>query len=181
VNGSTNRISLEQIEAAVQGGMSRIFLEARQLLDRGQERRGEAGPAAEMNARSQDSLLRSIEGILDSGRNLILQPDPGSEVSGRFQELAKALGRLVGGILRSRSDLTPVVFGGDTALGLVECLGAVNLQPIDQIAPGVVVSRIMGDSLEMPLITKAGGFGPPGIIEEIRAFVGFAPAATSGS
>jgi uncharacterized protein YgbK (DUF1537 family) len=42
---------------------------------------------------------------------------------------------------------------------------------MEQIAHGVVVSRMINDSIDLPLITKAGGFGPPTLIREIQRYV----------
>jgi uncharacterized protein YgbK (DUF1537 family) len=67
--------------------------------------------------------------------------------------------------------LTPVVFGGDTAAGIMEALRLPKVLPIAQVAKGVVLSRLIDDSLDIPLITKAGGFGSPTIIREIQDFL----------
>jgi uncharacterized protein YgbK (DUF1537 family) len=55
------------------------------------------------------------------------------------------------------------VFGGDTAYALLQSLGVHELEPATELLPGVPVSR-MGDRL---LITKAGGFGAPDIVEKV--------------
>jgi hypothetical protein len=39
-----------------------------------------------------------------------------------------------------------------------------------QISPGVVLSNV--DSVGIALVSKGGGLGPPGIIEEIKDFTG---------
>jgi D-threonate/D-erythronate kinase len=57
-----------------------------------------------------------------------------------------------------------VVFGGDTALGIHRALGSHDFRPCGEAAPGVPVSRC-GDLL---WITKAGGFGPPDLLCDIR-------------
>ncbi|UCF99468.1 MAG: four-carbon acid sugar kinase family protein [Spirochaetaceae bacterium] len=183
VCGSTNPVSLEQIEAAVQSGMKRIVFETNHLLYRGH---AERIPAAEEDPRLDSSTVSRIGAILDSGWDLILQTAPGGIEPARAgagrvspRVVAQALGELVARILRSRSRLTPVVFGGDTALAVVEGLGSSAIVPIAQIAPGVVLSRMVCDSLPIPLITKAGGIGSPGIIEEIRGFIRSNPEASS--
>lgn len=60
-----------------------------------------------------------------------------------------------------------MVFGGDTAFGIIESLGMPLLRPIAEILPGVPVSRI--DGRRELLITKAGGFGTPDLIERLRS------------
>jgi uncharacterized protein YgbK (DUF1537 family) len=60
-----------------------------------------------------------------------------------------------------------LVFGGDTAYGILGCLGSPALYPIGELLPGVPASRIEGR--REILITKAGGFGPPDLIERLRS------------
>jgi uncharacterized protein YgbK (DUF1537 family) len=57
-----------------------------------------------------------------------------------------------------------IVFGGDTALGIHRALGSHDFRPYGEAAPGVPVSR--GGDLFW--ITKAGGFGPPDLLCDIR-------------
>lgn len=57
-----------------------------------------------------------------------------------------------------------IVFGGDTAYGIHCAFGSPPFQPYGEIVPGVPVSAAGG----MTWITKAGGFGPPEILGEIR-------------
>jgi uncharacterized protein YgbK (DUF1537 family) len=59
-----------------------------------------------------------------------------------------------------------VVFGGDTALAILNALGCARLEPLGEILPGVPISRLAGRPLL--LITKAGGFGPPDLLYELR-------------
>ncbi|HUJ75332.1 MAG TPA: four-carbon acid sugar kinase family protein, partial [bacterium] len=60
---------------------------------------------------------------------------------------------------------TLAAFGGDTAFGILEALGVRGMWPLGEISPGVVASRVDGT---MRLVTKAGGFGPPDVIQRIR-------------
>jgi D-threonate/D-erythronate kinase len=57
-----------------------------------------------------------------------------------------------------------IVFGGDTALGIHRALGSDDFCAYGEAAPGVPVSHC-GDLF---WITKAGGFGPPDLLCDIR-------------
>ena len=57
-----------------------------------------------------------------------------------------------------------IVFGGDTAYGIHQAFGSPVFQPHGEIVPGVPVSSAGG----LTWITKAGGFGAPDVIREIR-------------
>ena len=59
-----------------------------------------------------------------------------------------------------------LVFGGDTAHGILRAMGTPLLHPFGEVVPGVPVSRIAGRP-EI-LITKAGGFGPTDVVALIR-------------
>jgi D-threonate/D-erythronate kinase len=61
-----------------------------------------------------------------------------------------------------------VVFGGDTAFGILDALGRPAIHPVREIVPGVPLSRVGG----LHLITKAGGFGPPDVLARIREIIG---------
>jgi len=87
--------------------------------------------------------------------------------TGRFDESW----RLHGSHLTDDVDLQRcdglLVFGGDTAYGILKSIGFPALRPIGEIVPGVPVSRIEGR--REVLITKAGGFGQPDLISELRS------------
>jgi len=57
-----------------------------------------------------------------------------------------------------------VVFGGDTAFGIYQALGAPEIVCCGEVLPGVPFSRVGG----LDWITKAGGFGTANLIEELR-------------
>jgi uncharacterized protein YgbK (DUF1537 family) len=175
VCGSINPVSLKQIEVAMQGGVERIVLQPEQLLR-----------TSGVLGRSGELLIERVQQILSTGSDLVLQTAQSEEDVHRFhaycsehavdskeisQFIARAVGELVGSILRFHSRLTPVVFGGDTAVGIIEALTFPKVLPVTQVAKGVVLSRLIDDSLDIPLITKAGGFGSPTIIGEIQEFM----------
>lgn len=60
-----------------------------------------------------------------------------------------------------------IVFGGDTASSLLRESGAVDLQPAGELLPGVPCCWVTIGNATIPLITKAGGFGPPDLLNLI--------------
>jgi D-threonate/D-erythronate kinase len=73
-------------------------------------------------------------------------------------------------VLRALESYRPdalVVFGGDTAFGILDALGRPSIHPLREILPGVPLSRVGG----LHLVTKAGGFGPPDVLARIREIV----------
>ena len=59
------------------------------------------------------------------------------------------------------------MFGGDTLISVLEAMGDSGTLPLEEITPGIVVSRLSGASRELTLISKAGGFGEEDAIMRI--------------
>ncbi len=93
---------------------------------------------------------------------------------------AQRTGKIISQILR-QSDLDAmIVFGGDTAYGILEALGTPHIRSVGEVLPGVAFGRIAAEDLAQPvparkrdlsLITKAGGFGSPEILCQIQALM----------
>ena len=101
---------------------------------------------------------------LDRSRRELAIVPPGGGSDADPLQVALETGRAVCDGLRGRDGA--VVFGGDTAFGLLQCLGQPKLRPIGEILPGVAVSSIEGRSTT--LITKAGGFGSPDLLRQLE-------------
>ena len=91
----------------------------------------------------------------------------GEAVTGEGVERARNLGGVVCEILNSVPLDALVVFGGDTAAGIVHALGNPPIFPVREVVPGVALSRLPAAGLEC-LITKAGGFGAADILSRLR-------------
>jgi uncharacterized protein YgbK (DUF1537 family) len=85
-------------------------------------------------------------------------------LSGGGVDRALRTGELVHDLLTESSMDAVVVFGGDTAFGIHHAFGAPTFDPYREVYPGVPLSRC-GDLF---WITKAGGFGDPALLCEIR-------------
>jgi uncharacterized protein YgbK (DUF1537 family) len=65
-----------------------------------------------------------------------------------------------------------IVFGGDTAYGVVRALGSPLIHPLGEALPGVPVSRLAYAGRDLHLVTKAGGFGPPDLLARLQGMLG---------
>ncbi|MDQ6700933.1 MAG: hypothetical protein M3Z36_12205 [Acidobacteriota bacterium] len=81
-------------------------------------------------------------------------------------ENAADVGNRISELIKAGDFDALVVFGGDTAYAILNALGITTVDSIAEILPGVPVSRIPGGPL---LITKAGGFGPPDLLQRLHA------------
>ena len=60
------------------------------------------------------------------------------------------------------------MFGGDTLIALIRALGVKSLEPLGEALPGVAVSAAPLEGRKLTIVSKAGGFGLPGIAARIR-------------
>jgi uncharacterized protein YgbK (DUF1537 family) len=59
--------------------------------------------------------------------------------------------------------------GGDTALAVLERLGAHGIRLECEMGSGLVFGRLAGGAMEgMPVVTKAGAFGPPDALLKLK-------------
>jgi 4-hydroxythreonine-4-phosphate dehydrogenase len=71
------------------------------------------------------------------------------------------------GILEQGAASGLIVFGGDTASALLAACGIQSLEPAGEVLPGVPCSWITLGNTRMALITKAGGFGAPDLLNRM--------------
>lgn len=81
---------------------------------------------------------------------------------------ALRLARLCRDVLARTGPAGLIVLGGDTAFHLMQTLGIESIAPCLELLPGVPLSRIDTRWQELPLVTKAGGFGRDNVLGEIR-------------
>jgi uncharacterized protein YgbK (DUF1537 family) len=145
VNGSMNEVSLRQVEVAKDHGLPSMTSQAI-LAD---ERDDLGWIILDCKAEDGDRAIEFSERIAADVRRILLQK--------QFDAL--------------------VVFGGDTAFAIVGALGLSSLLPRGELFEGIPISSIACGSidhhslvtpLDFSLITKAGGFGSPGILSAIR-------------
>jgi len=91
---------------------------------------------------------------------------------------ARQLGEMVQGILQQVELDALIVFGGDTAYGILSALGHPLLEPLGEVVPGVPLTKIKAGELtraiafrqrDLYIVSKAGGFGSPDILSLIRS------------
>ena len=89
-------------------------------------------------------------------------------------DFARQLSQTVCDILRQKEFEAIVVFGGDTAYAILSALGKPDVHPIGDVLEGVPISAISRHSAGLKsdgflyLISKAGGFGPVDVLDQIQ-------------
>ncbi|MDE6935006.1 MAG: four-carbon acid sugar kinase family protein [Oscillospiraceae bacterium] len=113
-------------------------------------------------------VLRSsrAESLEDVGR--VLEGISREQVEAEARRTAQAMGERIGEIMSCTDVGTLIVFGGDTLAAAVRRLGIQMLEPLSELAPGVVLCRTFADGKALNLVTKAGAFGGAELVETIE-------------
>jgi D-threonate/D-erythronate kinase len=166
VGGSLSKVSCRQVAFACRHGFADVALSPEVMSWDG------ACPSPRGHEAAAD-----VARLGRAGRDVVVRAatDPSRVPVGIDQAFARRLagnlGQIVAHALRKGSFGSCVVFGGDTTLGVIEALAATGLLPQDEIAPGVVVSELVGASVQINFVTKAGGFGDEDVILRIADYL----------
>lgn len=96
------------------------------------------------------------------------------------EEALRGLGDALEEVVSTGRPAAVFVTGGQTALHVLRRLRASAVDVVGELVPGVPVGRIVGGLLAGTLLaTKAGGFGRPGLVEEVVARLSAASASAA--
>lgn len=170
--GSLNAASLAQIAHAASHGFTLVHLTPDEKLS---------------TAFGDEGLLADKAGeinrLMDTGQNVILASALGKEEVAACDRLAqdkgisahdlpgiitRSMAKVVKAVLRRQDQVLLVIFGGDTAAGIMNLMDMKTLEPCREIQPGIALSKLETGSRAAWLVTKAGGFGEIDILEIIR-------------
>lgn len=104
-----------------------------------------------------EGVVSEVRSALEGGDSVALH-SPESDGSASSGGVSGLLGEVVVGVRGSFGALA--LTGGDTAVGVARRLGAMGMEVFGEVEAGVPFGRLVGGS-EVPVVTKAGGFGGP--------------------
>lgn len=111
-----------------------------------------------------------LERALSSCKDVAVLPDSGLQLEGEKQpSLVAGLAALVGPFANTVGAL--VATGGETARAVFEAWGVSSLRLVGEVESGLPFSVTSGWSRELPVITKAGGFGNRESLLRCRQFL----------
>lgn len=162
VCGSVNPITVKQLDYAEAHGFLRVRMTPEEKLEEGYWK-------SEEGKKKLDYLKEQIESedcsILDSNDL------PGSNSTKEYAEenhisadeirvcIAKNLGYILNEIIKKELKCTIMITGGDTLIGCMKQMDVYEMEPISELAPGIVLSRFNTRNAECHVISKSGGFG----------------------
>ena len=159
VNGSLNERSLTQI-AHASFPLNRLQLPASFLL---------ADPASKLPPAPDTNNLLIYSITNRTELNPFLANQSTLSVKEAHHRVAQNTGRLVQSLLHSGRFGTLVVFGGDTLMGIARANHWQAFVPLNEVVDGITISRLQHQ--ELTVISKAGGFGAPDVLDRIYQFV----------
>ena len=155
--GSRNPVTLRQLDAAERAGYPRIRLTGEQKTD--------------WNAHAAENRARAAAWVRLAGERglcMIDANDPAETAQSAAPadrgRVAAQLGQIGKTLLETGPDTALLCTGGDTLLAVMRAAGIRELAPTGELAPGVVLNRMIFREKERTLISKSGGFGEPELL-----------------
>lgn len=170
VCGSVNPITLAQLDQAEQAGFLRFRLSPEQKLEAGYWQ-------SEQGAND----LEGLHALLAEHPRMIIdvnEPQGNGQTAAYAQQhqmdlaavrvgISRAIGRIVSELFSSPALGTLLVTGGDTLLQCMETMGVKEVEPVCELASGVVLSRFTYNGYTRQVISKSGGFGSPTLLVDM--------------
>jgi uncharacterized protein YgbK (DUF1537 family) len=104
--------------------------------------------------------LAKVVGAIRAGRPAFVSSDDAAE--GTREDIAARLAGAAKRVLAETSPALVVLTGGETAQAVMRALGARRLELDGAPASGLALGRlVVNEEWTLPILTKAGGFGPP--------------------
>ncbi|NLI55271.1 MAG: four-carbon acid sugar kinase family protein [Clostridiales bacterium] len=175
VVGSANQISLQQISLGELYGFELYSLSPEEKI----------GTTEECDAKRTALLNKAKESLMDSGKVIVatltskddidITNTYGEQVGIPADQIPALTANNIASITKELIGNVPidnlVIFGGDTLMAIMDAIACKGIIPYEEIAPGVVASKILGDKNNFTLVTKAGSFGEKDIISKIYHYL----------
>jgi uncharacterized protein YgbK (DUF1537 family) len=145
LNGSFHPASLKQTSATAVAG-SRVWI-------------------LQESASGDEQIVREI--VEDSDCPWPLVGTSSKRLGG--PSVSERLARVASRICLARCFESIVTFGGDTTFAILKALAVDRILPLDELLPGIALSRIRVGGRDTLLVSKAGGFGEEETVTDIRA------------
>ena len=81
--------------------------------------------------------------------------------------ISETLGYLLKKLIDAGMEGTYLITGGDTLIGFMKAIGVSELEPVNEIRPGCVLTSLNYQDKKHYVITKSGGFGQERLIEQL--------------
>lgn len=165
--GTTNTLTQAQVKLAVSKQLfEQIVVDVQRLLGNTPERTREIARVTEAGMRAIDA---GLDIAMTSGKEV---PFPREEARAKRTAIAEAFGQIARDLLKQVSPGALVVTGGDIAVACCRVLEGTFLQITGEPVPLVVAGKLLGGIRpDLPIVTKAGGFGTEDAFIRLHEFI----------
>ncbi|MBQ6451517.1 MAG: four-carbon acid sugar kinase family protein [Solobacterium sp.] len=159
LSGSMNDVTRKQLENAERNGAYRVHVPMPKIIS-GTWTQAEIDQFTEDFLKQADTPVAVIDTMTDLGDI--------SQCRNPAEAIACYMGRTAKSLIEHGMDKTFMIIGGDTLQGFIRELGITALEPVREMAPGIVLAKYRHNDKIHYLITKSGGFGTEDQLTEIQ-------------
>lgn len=166
--GSVNPITKSQILYGEKMGIPRIHLKPEEKLEMDYWNRPEGLEKVQWLAKEGMKHI-IIDSNDEEGRNdtMTYAAEKGYTIEDVRVRISQTLGYLLKKLIDAGMEGTYLITGGDTLIGFMKAIGVSELEPVNEIRPGCVLTSLNYQNKKHYVITKSGGFGQERLIEQL--------------
>lgn len=166
--GSVNPITKSQIVYGEKMGIPRIHLKPEEKLEISYWDQPEG--LEKIRQLAKDGMQHIIIDSNDEeGHNdtMAYAAQKGYTIENVRVRISETLGYLLKKLIDAGMEGTYLITGGDTLIGFMKAIGVSELEPVNEIRPGCVLTSLNYQNRKHYVITKSGGFGQERLIEQL--------------
>lgn len=168
--GSVNPITRRQLEQGQRAGYPRVHMTPEEKLDKSfwKSKAGEELIQQLIEqSRKYDCVMLDSNDCEGQPQTMVYAKEKGMNIEQVRQGISDTFGIILKKVLDKGLEAVILVTGGDTLLGFMKEIGQWELQPIQEIKPGCVLTKLHYKNREYHIITKSGGFGSEDLLVEL--------------
>jgi uncharacterized protein YgbK (DUF1537 family) len=165
INGSLTNIAFAQIKEAQNSGFMNIQITPDILYADNPDVTGLLEKIQQ--AKNQNVVISSIqnkselESYLADGMKISFSKEA------LYKKASVNLGTIASKILDDKHYSKVIIFGGDTSFHIMNAINVKNINPVDELSPGVSLIQTKGNHEDISFVTKSGGFGDKNLLKQI--------------
>ena len=166
--GSVNPITKSQIVYGEKMGIPRIHLKPEEKLEISYWDQPEGlGKIRQLAKDGMQHII--IDSNDEEGHNDTMEyaAKKGYSIEDVRVRISETLGYLLKKLIDAGMEGTYLITGGDTLIGFMKAIGVSELEPMNEIRPGCVLTSLNYQDKKHYVITKSGGFGQERLIEQL--------------
>lgn len=169
--GSVNPVTLAQLQTAEENGFLRLRMRPDQKLTEGYFDTPEGVSylnSWKLKLARRDAVIIDANDPIDNEPTAAYARAHSLTTEALRVQISRTLGAIMGKLFDCPDVGTLLITGGDTLLQCMNCVRVYEMEPIAELAPGVVLSRFTLNGRTRFVISKSGGFGKSSLLCDIK-------------